>query len=65
MEPVEVGRLAPRIAAALKRRLKRAALRAGATPLPDYARLVERWSYRGRKETYEEEKTDRRAHHRR
>jgi hypothetical protein len=65
MEPVEVGPLAPRIAAALKRRLKRAALRAGATPLPDYARLVERWSYRGRKETYEEEKTDRRAHHRR
>jgi hypothetical protein len=62
MAPVSRARLHATAWAALRRRFERP-LSSQKSAVPDYGRLVERWSYRGRKEAvYEPEKDDPRAH---
>ena len=62
MDVVPAARWWQRAGGFLQRSAWRAPRALATGPLPDYARLVERWSYRGRKEKqHEEEGVDRRA----
>ena len=62
MDPVAKAPLARTFWAVLRRRFDHP-LGSQQRAMPDYARLVERWSYRGRKEAvYEPETVDRSAH---
>jgi hypothetical protein len=55
MDPVAPAPLLERIGTVLQRTVWRAPRALAAGPVPDYGRLVERWSYRGRKEAHHEE----------